>query len=119
MQQERAPTFGGGSYNGSAMASLSTLVEIDVDGIAWVASSGIKVVEVVLDKLAYGWSPEEIQFQHPGLSLAQIYAALSYYYENKASMDAEIARQRREVEHLAAAHRQSPLYQKLLALKNE
>jgi hypothetical protein len=40
----------------------------------------------VLDKLAYGWSPEEIHFQHPALSLAQIHAALSYYYENLPRM---------------------------------
>ena len=26
---------------------------------------------------------EEIHFQHPGLSLAQIYAALTYYYDNQ------------------------------------
>ena len=40
----------------------------------------MKVTEVVLDKIAYGWSPEEIHFQHPHLSLAQIHAALTYYY---------------------------------------
>ena len=35
---------------------------------------------------------EEIYFQHPGLSLAQIYAALTYYYDNQAELDTEIAR---------------------------
>ena len=95
------------------------LIEVDPQGVAWVTATGFKVIEVVLDKLAYSWSPEEIHVQHPGLSLAQIHAALSYYYDNKARMDAEIDRQRREVERLAAAQLESPLYKKLLALKNE
>jgi len=33
----------------------------------------IKVIEIVLDKIAYGWSPEEIQYQHPQLTLGQLY----------------------------------------------
>jgi uncharacterized protein (DUF433 family) len=100
------------------MVPVSTLIEIDPQGVAWLTGTNSKVIEVVLDKLAYGWSPEEIHFQHPGISLAQIHAALSYYYENKAQMDAEIARQRQDVERLAAAQRESPLHKKLLALKN-
>jgi uncharacterized protein (DUF433 family) len=100
------------------MVPASTLIEIDPEGVAWVTATNVKVIEVVLDKLAYGWSPDEIHLQHPGLSLAQIHAALSYYYENKDQMDAEILRQRREVERLAGAQRESPLYKKLLALKN-
>lgn len=100
------------------MVPVSAHIEVDPQGVAWLTDTNVKVVEVVLDKLAYGWSPEEIHFQHPGLSLAQIHAALSYYYENQAQMDAEIDRQRREVERLAAAQRESPLYKKLLALKN-
>lgn len=27
----------------------------------------VKVIEVVLDKMAYGWSAEEIHLQHPHL----------------------------------------------------
>lgn len=38
-------------------------------GVAWLAGTKVKVVEVGLDKVARGWSPEEIHFQHPHLSL--------------------------------------------------
>ena len=48
------------------------------------------MTEVVLNKIAWGWSPEGIHFQHPHLSLAQIYAALTYYYENQAALDGQI-----------------------------
>lgn len=65
-------------------------VAIDRHGRAWIDDTNIKVVEVVRDHLAYGWSPEEIHWQHPNLSLAQIYAALAYYHDHRVSMDAEI-----------------------------
>ena len=71
----------------------------------------------VLDKLAHGWRPEEIHVQHPELSLAQIHSALSYYYENQQRFDAEIERERREVEVLAAEQADSALQQKLIELK--
>src|SRR5215467_14683266 len=51
---------------------LTTQIEIDARGVAWVAGANTKVKEIVLDKLAYGWSPEEMHFQHPHLSMAQI-----------------------------------------------
>jgi uncharacterized protein (DUF433 family) len=99
------------------MSAVSTQIQVDEQGIAWITGTNVKVIEVVLDKLAYGWSPEEIHFQHPGLSLAQIHAAFSYYYENQQRLDAEIERRRRDVEKLAAELADSPLQQKLLGLK--
>ena len=71
-------------------ALVNTQLEIDAEGVAWLAGTRVKVIEVVLDKLAHGWSPEEIHFQHHGLSLGQIHAALAYYYDNQARLDAEI-----------------------------
>jgi uncharacterized protein DUF433 len=68
---------------------------------------------VVLDKLAHGSSPEEMHFQHPHLSLAQIHAALSYYYDHQQEFDAAIERQLQEVEALAAQAADSPLRRRL------
>jgi len=51
-------------------------VRLDANGRAWIDETNVKVVEVVRDHLAYGWSPEEIHWQLPHLSLSQIYAAL-------------------------------------------
>jgi uncharacterized protein (DUF433 family) len=73
-------------------ATFTTRIELDERGAAWIAGTKVKVVEVVLDKIAYGSSPEEIHFQHPNLSLAQIHGALTYYYENKSEMDEQIRR---------------------------
>ncbi|HXG66752.1 MAG TPA: DUF433 domain-containing protein [Blastocatellia bacterium] len=92
-------------------------IEIDENGVAWIIGANTKVIEVALDHLAHGWSPEEIYFQHYGqLSLAQIHAALSYYYEHQAEFDAEIKRQAEEVERLRAAAGESPGRKRLRAL---
>jgi uncharacterized protein (DUF433 family) len=91
------------------MSSVATThIEIDERGVAWITDANTKVIEVVLDRVAYGWSPEEIHFQHPTLSMAQIHAALTYYYDHQAELDAEIVRQLKEVEALADAAKDSP-----------
>ena len=89
-------------------SATATHIEIDERGVAWIIGANTKVVEVVLDKLAYGWSPEEIHFQHSYLSLAQIHAALTYYYDHQSELDAEIMRQLDEVDALAEAAKDSP-----------
>ena len=98
------------------MKAAASQIEIDDQGIAWIAGANTKVIEIVLDKLAYGWSPEE-HFQHPHLSLAKIHAALSYYYEHQEELDSDIARRHAEVEKMAAESADSPLRRKLLSLK--
>lgn len=90
------------------MKSTASQIEIDDQGVAWITGANTKVIEVILDKLAYGWSPEEMHFQHPHLSLAQIHAALAYYYEHQEQLDSDIARRRKEVEKTAEQAADSP-----------
>lgn len=99
-----------------ASAEKISHIELDSDGRAWITGANTKVVEVVLDKLAYGWSPDEMHLQHPHLSLAQIHAALSYYYDHQAEIDSEIADQMKQYEDLRAAAAESPLRKRLKQL---
>src|SRR5713226_1379995 len=101
------------------VAVLNSLIEIDEKGVPWISGANTKVIEVVLDKMAHGWSPEEMHRQHPHLSMAQIHAALSYYYEHQAEVDADIERRDRYVEELRSHQPDSPLRQRLRALKRE
>ena len=94
--------------------AITSHIRLDERGRAWIDDTNTKVVEVVLDKLAHGSSPEEMHAQYPHLSLAQIHAALSYYYDHKAEFDAEIERDRREVERLRAESRDQPTREQLL-----
>lgn len=60
----------------------------------------MKVIELVSGHLAFGWSPEEIKFQHPYLSMSQIYSTLAYYWDNKEELDADMQRRFEKVETL-------------------
>src|SRR5436853_5273142 len=101
------------------VAVLNSLIELDKDGSPWIARANTKVVEVVLDKIAHNSSAEEMHEQYPHLSLAQIHAALSYYYEHQAEVDADIERRTRYVEEMRAQQPDSPLRQRLRTLKRE
>ena len=91
-------------------------IHLDKRGVAWIDDTNTKVVEVVLDKQAYGWSPEEIHAQHSDLSLAQIHAAFAYYYDNQQAIDAYIEQQLKWVEAMAAQAGDSPVRKRLRAL---
>ena len=98
-------------------AVFATQIELDVQGVAWISGTKVKVTEVVMDKMAYGWSPEEIHFQHPHLSLAQIHGALTYYYENQAHLDAQIKHRLDEAAKLAAQASDPDFRRRLVELK--
>jgi uncharacterized protein (DUF433 family) len=55
-----------------------------------IAGTTMKVEELVLEYLGWGWSAEELQDQHPYLTLGQVYSALAYYWDHKEQMDREI-----------------------------
>jgi len=99
------------------MSTIPTAhIRLDAEGKAWIDDTNVKVVEVVLDHVAYAWSPEAIHIQHPHLSLAQIHAALAYYYDHKAEFDAAIERQHQEYEAVRAVQgNDTPLHRKLRA----
>lgn len=64
----------------------------------------MKVVELVLDTKAYGWSPEELHFQHPYLTMGQIHSALAYYWDHQAEIDQDIQRRLQAVDELRESH---------------
>jgi len=94
-------------------AVVSTLIELDARGVAWITGTKVKVIEVATDKLAHGSSPEEMHLQYPHLSLAQMYAALAYYYEHQAECEAEILRQAERAKAWAEAAKDSPMQQRI------
>jgi uncharacterized protein (DUF433 family) len=65
-------------------------IEQRPDGKLFISGTPFKVRQIVLDHVAYGWAAEEIQRQHPQLSMGQVHAALTYYYDHKEELDREI-----------------------------
>ena len=70
-----------------------THIRRDERGIAWIADTNTKVIEVAMDHVAFGWDAEEIHAAHPHLSLAQIHAALSHYHDHKSELDSQMQQQ--------------------------
>jgi uncharacterized protein (DUF433 family) len=69
-----------------------------------IAGTGVSVRRVA------GWykmgrSPEEIADQYGHLNLAQVHAALTYYFANRDEIDTELAQEEAEYERLASAHK--------------
>src|SRR5207249_11359760 len=89
---------------------------LDERGRAWIGDTNTKVIEVVCDHTGWGMSAEEICREYPYLSLGQVYAALAYYLDHKAELDAEIEAQLQRIDKLKAqADANSPVLKRLRA----
>jgi uncharacterized protein (DUF433 family) len=54
-----------------------------------IARTTVEVAVIAIDKIVHGRSADDIAGDYD-LSLAQVYAALAYYYERKTEIDATI-----------------------------
>ena len=88
-------------------------IVVGEDGVPTIAGTTTKVVELVAEKLAYGWSPEEIHLQHPYLSMGQVHAALAYYWDHAEELDKDMGDRLRRVEGIRKALGPSPLVRRL------
>ena len=92
-------------------------IYVDSQGVPQIAGANTKVVELVLDTIAYGWSPEELALQHPHLTLGQVHSALAYYWDHQAEIDRDIERRLRDVESMQRATGETRLQKRLRAQK--
>lgn len=54
-----------------------------------IAGTSIRVADIVAAKLFHNRTPDDLALDY-GLTLAQVYAALAYYYEHKAEIDHDV-----------------------------
>lgn len=88
-------------------------IHLEEKGIPLIAGTTMKVVELVMAQKAYGWSPEELHFQHPYLTMSQIHSALAYYWDHKEALDTDIERRRQFAEKSRRESGASPLTTRL------
>ena len=88
-------------------------VLLDGDRVATIAGTTMKVAELVTSHLTYGWSPEELHFQYPHVSLGKIYSALAYYWDFKETLDEEMAGRFQRAESLRRQAPDSRIVEKL------
>ncbi|MBP0011156.1 MULTISPECIES: DUF433 domain-containing protein [unclassified Roseofilum] len=75
----------------------------------------IRVAQIVMDYLTYGWSVEEICRQHPYLNPAEAHAAMAYYFDHQEEIDRAIAQEWQQVQADRAQAPQSPFYTRMKA----
>ena len=80
-----------------------------------ISGTNMKVIELVLERTAHGWSPEELHFQHPYLTLGQIHSALAYYWDHQEELDRDIERRLEFVDQVQRTTKPSPLAARLRA----
>ena len=73
----------------------------------------IRVAQIVMDYLAYGWSVEEICRQHLYLKPAEAHAAMGYYFDHQEEIDQEITQEWDQVQTIAVPDRMK--YRRILA----
>src|SRR6266851_2973557 len=88
-------------------------IEQRSDGKLWLIGTQTKVLEVALDRLAHHWDADEIQRQHPHLTLGQIHSCLAYYHDHQEEMDRLVEEQLRAIDGLRANAGESVLRAKL------
>ncbi len=79
----------------------------------------VRVSMIVCDYLSRSWSAEEIALQYPHLTLAEVYAALGYYFDHREEIDAELAAELAEAERDLSERPETPLLARLRALKRQ
>ena len=100
------------------MAPAKTRYEhviLNKDNVPTIAGTNMKVIELVLEKMAYGWSPEELHFQHPYLTLGQVHSALAYYWDHQEELDQDMERRLEFMDRLQRAMGESSLVARLKA----
>ena len=98
-------------------AEFLTHIQRDAAGTAWIDDTGVKVIQVAQAHLGHGWSAEAIHENYPHLSLAQIHAALSWFFDHQEEMEKDMALRESRARNLLAETGESPLQRRLRQLK--
>ena len=80
------------SANDTTLHRYVDMNPVVCDGKPVIVGTRIRVAQIAIEYDRLGWTPDQIVEAHPHLTLAQVHDALSYYYENRATIDAEISR---------------------------
>ncbi|MBY0525705.1 MAG: DUF433 domain-containing protein [Gemmataceae bacterium] len=75
----------------------------------------IRVAQIVMDYLAYGWSVDEMCRQHAYLTPAEAHAAMAYYFDHQEEIDGEIHAEVDDLAQTRARAGVSPILLKLRA----
>lgn len=89
-----------------------------VTGTPYIAGTGIRVWDVYVLHERQGRTPDEIVAAFPHLTLADVHAALAFYWDNKQEIDRQMKEADEFVNHLKLASGPGPLARKLTATES-
>jgi uncharacterized protein (DUF433 family) len=94
-------------------------IYLDERGRGWIDDVGMRVDQVVA-KIVLApdrQTPAELVDEYPYLTLGRVHAALAWYYDHQAEVDALFAEESRLVEEGRARIKDTPQHRKLMAAK--
>jgi len=75
----------------------------------------VRIAQIIMDYIAYGWSVEEICRQHLYLTLAEAHAAMGYYFDHQEEIDQEIRQEWLLLQESTTQSANSPFYIRMKA----
>ncbi|CAN1208893.1 DUF433 domain-containing protein [Tumidithrix helvetica PCC 7403] len=75
----------------------------------------IRIAQIVMDYLTYGWSVEEMCRQHLYLTPAEAHAAMGYYFDHQEEIDQEIKLEWQQAQETMTQAAKSPFYIRMRA----
>ena len=63
---------------------------VNTRGVLCIDGTRHRVIDIVADHVAHGYSAAQIVEQYPDLTLAQVHAALTYYYDHEDALNAAL-----------------------------
>ena len=73
-------------------------------GRACIAGHRIRVMDIVVWHELRGYTPDEIVAMFPGITLADVYAAMAYYFDHRDEIDQEFRSDEEAVHDLLTRH---------------
>jgi uncharacterized protein (DUF433 family) len=75
----------------------------------------VRVAMLVMDYRSRGLSPDEMVLHYPYLKIAEVYAAMAYYFDHQQEIDAEIEQEVNQASRDNSSKTRDPIWHKLKA----
>jgi uncharacterized protein (DUF433 family) len=83
-------------------------INLNRRGVPCIDGTRHRVIDIVADHVAHGYSAAQIVEQYPDLTLAQVHGALTYYYDHQDALDAALVASYTQVEDQRHDHTPHP-----------
>jgi uncharacterized protein (DUF433 family) len=81
---------------------------VNTRGVLCIDGTRHRVIDIVADHVAHGYSAAQIVEQYPDLTLAQVHAALTYYYDHEDALNAALMASYTQAEQQRHQHQPHP-----------